>query len=177
MHDTGVVLAGSYDELLERGENPVHAIRLGLGLSMRRAAEKIGCHYQTIYMVEHGMCEYIFPVVFRWAVENSDFTGYQIEDSFNMFLARKRGVAREKYSLETLPVAALGIPGTNPIKSLRQFLGLSTSGFCKDLCIPVALLHSSEKAKNFSGSMCIALHAAGIDERILEEIEERYGLL
>lgn len=167
----------SYDELLEKGENPIRVIRTEQGLSIRRAAEKIGCHYQTVYMAEHGMCDPLFAVVLLWASANSEYTLPQITDAYDMFLARKRGLAREMYSLEMLPTTAVGIPGTNPIRSLRQYLGLTTSRFCKDLCIPVSLLHNSERADSLPGAMCVALYSLGVDGELIEEIAERYELL
>lgn len=166
----------SYEDLIERGENPIRTVRLAQGLSIRRAADKIGCHYQTVYMAEHGMCDALFPVVLWWAVENSEYTADQIEGAFAVFRSCKRQITAERYSLEQLPVSALGEPGADPLRSLRTFLGLSTSGFCKEFCVSVSVLHNAERVQFMPASIQTTLKEMGVPVPVMSEMLERYSL-
>lgn len=167
----------SYEKLIERGENPIRTVREAMGLSMRRAAEKIGCHYQTVYMAEHGMCDPLFPTMLWWAVSNSEYSAVQIEAAFAEFRGRVRNATVEKYSLESLPVSALGTPGTDPLRSLRGYLGLSTSGFCKAFCVSVSVLHHAESVLFLPAAIQSTFQEMGVPEEIVTEMLERYSLL
>lgn len=157
-------------------QNPIRSIRVGQGLSLRKAADKIGCHYQALYMTEHGMYMTVPPRILDWAVDTSDYIITQINIGYMLFRSEKQDIAKEKYSLEELNLECLGAPGDNPVRKLRSYLRLTQSAFCKDLCVPVALLYSAEngslpkKLKNIFMDL-------GIPDLIIDEIVDRYEVL
>lgn len=168
----------SLEELIESGSNPIRVIREGMGLSIRKAAHKIGCHYQALYMCEHGMYRYVLPVVLAWAGQSSDFSRQQIEDAYTVFRSKKKCAAKEKYSLHMVKIDVLGEPGDNPVLRLRESLGLTQSGFCKEFCIPVALLYVAEnKASSLPQELRIGLADIGLSSLVLQEMSDRYEMV
>lgn len=163
--------------LTETEENPIKVIRTLNGLSQRKAAAKIGCHYQLVYMAEHGMYFNIPPVLLRWLEDNSDSPRLHIMVAYDEFQVRRRNEAREKYSLGSLGVGSLGVPGENPVSSLRRYLDLSQSAFCKALCIPVALLYNSERDTAPSPKLLYIFEQLGIPKPVINEMIERYEII
>jgi len=162
---------------LEGGENPVKLIRRQNGLSQRAAAEKIGCHYQLVYMSEHGMYWRIPVKIIDWMLENSPYTRYEIEDSYAVFKVQHRKIAIDEYSLGSLDVDALGKPGENPIVRLRESLGLKQSSFCKALCIPVAVLYLAEHDGFLPNVLRVSLLDLSIPLAVIEEIDARFEIM
>lgn len=159
----------------EHIENPIWRIRHDNGLSLRRAADKIGCHYQSIYMTEHGMYERVLGIIMDWAVSNSDWDRYRIDDSYFLFKRYRRLLAMEKYGLESLTVGCLGPPGDNPVRQLRRFLDMTQSKFCKELCLPVALLYTAENScKSLPWTMYNVLKDLRVPDEVVQEMSDRY---
>lgn len=168
----------SLEELIETGANPIRVIREGMGLSIRKAAQKIGCHYQALYMCEHGMYRSVLPVVLTWAEQNSDFSRHQIDAAYSKFRETKKQVAREKYSLHLVKIEALGEPGDHPVLRLRESLGLNQSSFCKEFCVPVALLYVAEnKAASLPIELRSGLADVGLPSTVLQEMVDRYEMV
>lgn len=163
---------------MEAGANPIRVIREGMGLSIRKAAQKIGCHYQALYMCEHGMYRHVLPVVLTWAEQNSDFTRHQIDAVYSRFREAKKRLARDKYSMHLVKIDALGEPGDHPVLRLRESLGLNQSSFCKELCIPVALLYVAEnKAVSLPSELRAGLADVGLTSTVLQEMVDRYEMV
>lgn len=157
-------------------ENPIRVIRRGKSLSLRQAAVKVGCHYQAIYMTEHGMYFSIPPTILTWAVKSSDLGGPQIEIMYCEFRSVKIDEASKAYNLNCIEIDSLGPPGTNPVKAFRESLGLSTSKFCKQFRIPVALLYEAEhRAVSLSKKMREVLQDMRVPNRVILEMGSRYN--
>lgn len=163
---------------MEGGENPVKLVREQLGLTQRKAADKIGCHYQTVYMAEHGMFIPIPPVILQWVASELGGPREAVEHFYKLFQLEQRDAACERHGLKTLSLDCLGLPGEHPIQRLRGFLGLNQSQFCKQLCIPVVWLYEAEKkALTFPHRLRVVLEDIGIPKVVLSEIAERYESL
>lgn len=159
-------------------QNPIRLIRESQGLTLRKAAEKIDCNYQTLYMIEHGMYLTVLPKVLDWAIKFTDSDKSKIEYNYMLFRTEKQDLAKEKYSLNSIKVDSLGIPGDHPILSFRMFLGLTQSAFCKELCIPVALLYYSETvAVSLPKKLRNMFYDLGVPGNVVDEIVCRYELI
>lgn len=159
-------------------QNPIFIIRSQQGLSLRRTADAITCHYQALYMVEHGMYVNVLPKILDWAIEVSDRTRQQIEYDYMIFRSIKQDEAREIYSLDSLDINSLGTPGKNPVRKFRDYLGLTQSAFCKDLCIPVALLYTAEqKSVSLPKTLKKIFQDLGIPNLVIQEMIDRYELV
>lgn len=166
------------DELIETGENPIRVIRIRNGLSLRKAAGKIGCHYQALYMLEHGMYLTVLSAILYWAVSVSDFTELQIREAYSLFRSGKQVLAQEKYSLSVIGIDSLGMPGDNPVLKFREYLGLTQSAFCKQLCLPVALLYMAEKkSASLPPSLRCVFEDLNIPGTVIQEMVERYKIV
>lgn len=147
------------------------------GLSMRKLAHKIGCHYQLIYMSAHGMYFSIPPIVLAWVVDSGDASESDIKQKYRMFQCEVRADSAERHSLGKLSINSLGVPGDNPIRSLRSYLGLSQSGFCKDLCLPVTMVYRAERETSLPPKIMDVLEEVCVPDHVLQEIVARYEVL
>lgn len=124
------------------------------------------------------MYDRILPTVLDWVVSVGDYTEYEIETAYALYQMRHRHEAAYKYGFGSLSIVSLGEYGKNPIKALRHKLGLSQYRFCRDLCIPVALLYTAENtAVSFPKSLRDVLYELGVPDRVLSEIASRYEVL
>lgn len=160
---------------VEGHENPVRAIRNYNGLSLRKAAKRIGCNYQAIYMTEHGMYFRVPPIILDWAGGVGDKTEDQIEKAYDAYRDGRIKATSEKFSMHMLRVDDLGIPDENPVLSLRKFLQLTTSGFCKEFCVPVSMLYEAENhAKSLPSKLADIFEQMGVSPVVIQEMEDRY---
>lgn len=160
-------------------KNPIRSIRKSQGLTIRGAAKKIKCNYQTLYMVEHGMYMDVLPNILTWALQVGDSVKEdEIQFTYMLFRSEKQDLAREKYSLSTLGISCLGAPGDNPVLKLREYLGLKQSAFCKELCIPIALLYYAEnKSVSLPKQLKNIFCDLGIPQVVIDEMICRYELV
>lgn len=162
-------------DAFEPGLNPVKVLRDSIGLSQRKAAAEIGCHYQTVYFAEHGMFIPLPPVIMDWAVNVGPYTRSDIVVGYALFQLHRRVGARIKHSIEILTVECLGFPDENPIRNLRKSLNLTQSGFCKEFCIPASWLYDAENVADvFPQRLESIMGKIGFPESLLEEISWRY---
>lgn len=160
---------------MDSQENPIRAIRRYNGLSLRNAAIKIGCHYQAVYMTEHGMYFRVPPSILYWAGGVGDMTEAKIEEVYQSYRAAKLVDASERYSMAKLRVDDLGIPGENPVRGLRNFLGFTSSKFCKEFCVPVSMLYEAENnSKSLPGKLADVLRQMGVPSVVIQEMDDRY---
>lgn len=163
-------------DLADTSANPIRAIREGMGLSIRKAAIKIGCHHQTLFMNEKGMFGRVLPVIMMWLTDNSDYSEQDINDSYRGWIAYRRRQAVDKYQFYTVTVAAIGIPGENPVTMFRGHLGLTQSAFCKELCVPIAIMYNAEGHRSNSLPRTIKrlLTELGVPRQVVQEMIDRY---
>ncbi len=167
-------------ELIESGENPIRVIRLSMGLSLRDAADKIGCHHQALYMNETGAYAHPLPVVMAWLVENSDYEPIEIELAYAVFVTTCRTRAGFKHGFKTADIDDLGAPGENPIQKFREHFGLTRSAFCKTVCVSSSLMYTLENegaqhvAAKIPPSLMSVFKELGVDKVVRDEMVERY---
>lgn len=162
---------------MTEGVNPIAYIRKLNGLTQRKLAVRIGCHYQTVYMAEHGLLVPLAPRVRDWASEASDYSFQDIERVYRWSQRMHRVMASARHVLVNLTIDSLGVPGSNPVKSLREFLQLSQSAFCKEFCIPVAWIYVAETGNSLPNRLRSVLGDIGVPEDVLAEMKERYGVI
>lgn len=160
---------------------PIRVVRRAKGLSLRDAAELIGCHHQALYMNEQGCYPHVLPVILDWLVENSDYTAFSLDLAYQEFIRLKREDTKERFDWSSISFMHLGKPGSNPLTSLHESLGMSRAAFCKNLCLSSSLLYTLEN----SGASHVAavippdvtdlLLYMGISSDVIEEMHERYG--
>lgn len=115
------------------------------------------------------------PVILYWAVESSDLMDSQIVSLYMDFRAVKIDEASRKFDLQRFNIDGLGPPGTNPVRAFRESLGLSTSDFCKQFRMPVALLYEAEnRALTLSKRMQGVLRSLRVPDKVIREMGNRY---
>lgn len=168
-------------DMFEAGANPIRVIRTTLGLSLRDAADRIGCHHQALYMNETGAGPRILPVVLDWLVENSDFPRHTIELAYWNFVQYQRDAAKDHYGFVTADLNDLGRPGENPIEKFHEHFGLTRSAWCKTVCVSASLMYTVENpgaqhvAASIPPSLLDLFRYLGVSELVISEMIERYG--
>lgn len=170
----------SLDGLVDTGENPIRAIRNDLGLSLRQAAEKIGCNYQALYMNELGTYPRVLPVILDWLSTHSEYSEKTISLAYTIHNIASLQEAAEKYGTRESDISWLGKPEENPIVAFRERLGMSRSAFSKNFHIPISVMFSVENikfsnyARNVPDIILTNLAVTLVPEVVLDEMEERY---
>lgn len=169
-------------QLIEYDENPIRVIRKAKGLSLRAAADKIGCGHQALYMNETGAYAQPLPVVLDWLVANSDYDQLEIELAYAVFITSCRVQAGHKYGFSTADVGDLGAPGDNPVQKFREHFGLTRSAFCKQVCVPASLMYTLENpgaqhvAARIPDSLLMVFKELNVSKLVRDEMVERYGI-
>lgn len=163
-----------------RGVNPIRVIRDATGLSLRDAADEIGCHHQALYMCECGTYPHVLPVILNWCSERSGIAPSAIQGAYTHFKLMTREKTKELFAWDSIDLADLGKPGDNPIVEFRKKFDMSRAGMAKRLCIPVAKLYSSENPDattlmaHMPAELIELLIEMGVQKIVLDEMIERY---
>lgn len=174
-------MTASLEALTESKDNPIRVIRNSKGLSIRDAADAIGCHHQALYMNETGAYNHVLPVVLNWLVQNSDHPSFNIEMAYAAFITNSRSDARDKYGFCTADIDDLGKPGDNPVQRFREHFGLTRSAFCKTVCVSSSLMYTIENpgaqhvAASIPPSLLDVFRELKVPAGVISEMRERYG--
>lgn len=160
--------------------NPIRTYRKAAGKTMVEFAQMIDIHPQAIFLAEQGCYVTILPAIrdYVHSTEEDDalYRGYQL---------LKRSVNGPLYGISDITLSTLGEPGYNehPIGMFRKLLGhtvgypngLPRMKFAKLFCLQPSELYRLEvlDKKNLSEQFTEAMHEAGLDDTVMEELSYR----
>jgi hypothetical protein len=162
--------------------SPIRYVREMKNLSIRDAADLIGCHHQALYMNEIGCYPHVLPVVMAWLTEGSDYDQSQFSHAYERYQEVVRKQTADLFAWREVKIEHLGVPGDNPIIKLREHFDMSRAGLAKRLCLPTAMLYSAENpdASNLVASvpeeLLRLLALAGLPEDVQQEMVDRYEM-
>lgn len=168
------------DAIDARRISPIRYIRDLKGLTIRGAAESIGCNYQALYLNEIGCYSSILPTTLVWLVNETGWTEEDLNAAYKYYIQVSRDWAKDMFSWETVNLTALGSPGDNPIIKFREYFDLSRAGLCKVLKIPIQSLYVAENPDSprlvtkIPPQLIRVLRQMGVSSDVLMEMEDRY---
>lgn len=168
------------DAIELRSVSPIRFVREANNLSIRDAADAIGCHHQALYHNEIGCYSHILPVIMDWLVQNSDYKQGHLKLAYQRYQEHVRAKSKDLYNWAGVTLEHIGVPGDNPIIKFREHFDMSRAGLCKVLCLPTATLYAAENpdAGNLMAAVPVDLihwlEWCGVSEEVLQEMVERY---